>query len=90
MSKHAMESLGEIYRRKLLAKILMSSLFAQGRYRRRFGARTTPYDGTPYEEASKRTQRTIHNAKKNALPPSVISELGFGIIEGRKKKLKRY
>ena len=46
---------------------------------------TTPYEGTPYEAASKRTQRIMHHAKKNALPPSVISELVLGIIEGRKK-----
>lgn len=91
VSKHAMESLGEIYRRELLAeKIDVVSIRSgpiQTEIWRKNIDETAPYDGTPYEEASKRTQRILNNAKKNALPPSVISEMILDIIEGRKKKL---
>ena len=91
VSKHAMESLGEIYRRELLAEdidvISIRSGPIQTEIWRKNIDETTPYEGTPYEAASKRTQRIMHHAKKNALPPSVISELVLGIIEGRKKKL---
>ena len=91
VSKHAMESLGEIYRRELLAeKIDVVSIRSgpiQTEIWRKNIDETAPYVGTPYEQASQSTQRILQNAKKNALPPSVISELILGIIEGRKKKL---
>lgn len=91
VSKHAMESLGEIYRRELLAEqidvISIRSGPIQTEIWRKNIDETTAYVGTIYEKASKRTQRIMNHAKKNALPPSVISELVLGIIEGRKKKL---
>ena len=91
VSKHAMESLGEIYRRELLAEqidvVSIRSGPIQTEIWRKNIDETAAYDGTIYETASKRTHRIMQNAKKNALPPSVISELVLGIIEGRKKKL---
>ena len=91
VSKHAMESLGEIYRRELLAEqidvVSIRSGPIQTEIWRKNIDETTPYDGTPYEEASRRTQRIMNNAKKKALPPSVIAELILDIIEGRKNKL---
>ena len=91
VSKHAMESLGEIYRRELLSEnidvVSIRSGPIQTEIWRKNIDETAPYVGTPYEEASQRTQTILQNAKKNALPPSVISELVLGIIEGRKKKL---
>ncbi|MEP6342109.1 MAG: SDR family NAD(P)-dependent oxidoreductase [Maricaulaceae bacterium] len=91
VSKHAMESLGEIYRRELLTEqidvVSIRSGPIQTEIWRKNIDEATPYDGTPYEEASRRTQRIMNNAKKKALPPSVISELILDIIEGRKNKL---
>lgn len=91
VSKHAMESLGEIYRRELLSEnidvVSIRSGPIQTEIWRKNIDETAPYAGTMYEQAAQKTQRILQQAKKNALPPSVIAELTLDIIEGRKNKL---
>jgi len=91
VSKHAMESLGEIYRRELLPEgidvVSIRSGPIQTEIWRKNIEEDERFDGTLYENMARRSQRIMHHAKKEALPPEVIAELVFGIISGRKKKL---
>ena len=91
VSKHAMESLGEIYRRELISEgidvVSIRSGPIQSEIWRKNIEEEAPYKDTIYANAARRTQRIMQNAKKNALPPSVIAELALGIIQGRKRKL---
>ncbi len=91
ISKHAMESLGEIYRRELFGEhidvVSIRSGPIQSEIWRKNIDSTNAYEGTVYEKMAKKTHKIMEHAKKSALPPSVIAELALDIIEGRKKKL---
>ncbi len=91
ISKHAMESLGEIYRRELFGEhidvVSIRSGPIQSEIWRKNIDSTSTYEGTTYENMAKKTHRIMEHAKRSALPPSVIAELTLDIVEGRKKKL---
>ncbi|MEP1231319.1 MAG: SDR family NAD(P)-dependent oxidoreductase [Litorimonas sp.] len=90
VSKHAMESLGEIYRRELLGEnidvVAIRSGPIQSEIWRKNIEDTSQYEDTVYAAMANKTHRIMHHAKKSALPPSVIAELVWDIIEDRKKK----
>lgn len=90
VSKHAMESLGEIYRRELYGEdidvvSIRSGPIQSEIWRKNIDA-TSEYEGTVYGDMAHKSNKIMEHAKKSALPPSVISELVLGIIEDRKKK----
>ena len=91
VSKHAMESLGEIYRRELFGEgidvVSIRSGPIQSEIWRKNLDESKAYDDTPYAIMAKKTHGIMEHAKKSALPPIVIADLVLDIIEGRKKKL---
>lgn len=91
ISKHAMESLGEIYRRELFGeKIDVVSIRSgpiQSEIWRKNIDSTSAYEDSPYADMAEKTHKIMEHAKESALPPSVIAELVLGIIEGQKRKL---
>ncbi len=91
ISKHAMESLGEIYRRELLPEnidvvSIRSGPIATEIWRKNIEEKI-PFSETNYKNMAIKSHRIMQYAKKSALPPSVIAELVLGILEGRKKRL---
>ena len=91
VSKHAMESLGEIYRRELFGEgidvvSIRSGPIQSEIWRKNLDA-SKAYENTVYAKMAKKTHRIMEHAKKSALPPLVIADLVLDIIEGRKKKL---
>lgn len=91
VSKHAMESLGEIYRRELFAEhidvVSIRSGPIQSEIWRKNIDSTSNYGDTTYGNMANKTHKIMEHAKRSALPPSVIAELALDIIEDRKKKL---
>ena len=91
VSKHAMESLGEIYRRELFGEgidvvSIRSGPIQSEIWRKNLDA-SKAYEDTPYAHMAKKTHGIMEHAKKSALPPIVIADLVLDIIEGRKKRL---
>ena len=91
VSKHGMESLGEIYRRELFGEgidvvSIRSGPIQSEIWRKNLDA-SKAYEDTLYAKMAKRTHGIMEHAKKSALPPLVIADLVLDIIEGRKKKL---
>ncbi len=91
ISKHAMESLGEIYRRELFGEkidvISIRSGPIQSEIWRKNIDATSTYEDSAYANMAEKTHKIMEHAKKSALPPSVIAELVLGVVEGHKKKL---
>jgi len=91
VSKHALESLGEIYRRELLsAGIKVVSIRSgpiQSQIWEKNSQKLPHYENPDYQLMSKNAQAIMLDAAKNALPASVIAELVHDIIENRKRKL---
>lgn len=90
VSKHAMESLGEIYRRELYATnvdvVSIRSGPIQSEIWRKNLDDEVQYDGTIYEGLARSSQAIMRGAQKNALPAEMIAQLVWDIIEGRKKR----
>lgn len=90
VSKHAMESLGEIYRRELMAEHIDVVSIRSGPIQSEIWKKnidsTSAYEDTVYGNMAVKSHKIMEHAKKSALPPSVIAELVLGILEGRKKK----
>ncbi len=90
VSKHAMESLGEIYRRELMGTgidvVAIRSGPIQSQIWKKNAARDTKYDGTIYENLANNAQKIMRGAEAGALPAEVIAQLVLDIIEGRKKR----
>ena len=91
ISKHAMESLGEIYRRELLPENIDVVSIRSGPITteiwRKNIEETIPFSDTHYKNMAIKSHKIMKYAKKSALPPSVIAELVLGILEGRKNRL---
>ena len=91
VSKHALESLGEIYRRELRsAGIKVFSIRSgpiQSQIWSKNSADTPQYDNPSYQRMSRNAQGIMQDAAANALPASVIATLVDDIIENRKRKL---
>ena len=90
VSKHAMESLGEIYRRELIAEHIDVVSIRSGPIQSEIWKKnidsTRAYEDTVYGNMAVKSHKIMEHAKKSALPPSVIAELVLGILTGRKKK----
>ena len=91
ISKHAMESLGEIYRRELLPEnidvvSIRSGPIATEIWRKNIEEKI-PFSETGYKNMAISSHKVMKYAKKSALPPSVIAELVLGILDGRKNRL---
>ena len=90
ISKHAMESLGEIYRRELyetnIDVVSIRSGPIQSEIWRKNIDEDTQYDGTIYEGLARSSQAIMRSAQKNALPAEVIARLVWDIVEGRKNR----
>ncbi len=91
VSKHAMESLGEIYRRELMSTnvdvVAIRSGPIQSEIWRKNLDEGAQYEGTIYEAQAKTSQKIMRSAQRGALPADVIARLVWDIIEGRKKRI---
>ena len=90
VSKHAMESLGEIYRRELKGDGIDVVAIRSGPIQSEIWTKNieddVQYDATGYNNLAVNSQKIMSSAQKVALPASVIAELVWDIIEGRKKR----
>jgi len=91
VSKHAMESLGEVYRRELLPEGIDVFSIRSGPIKSEIWKKniddSAPYASTPYAKMAKRTQKILAHGKRTALPAEVIAKLVLDILEGRAKRL---
>ena len=90
VSKHAMESLAEIYRRELMmydidVVSIQPGPIASSLWKKNID-QYPEYDGTDYEKLLYRSNKIMKAAKRNALPAVVISKLIYKILT-RKTKL---
>ena len=90
VSKHAMESLGEIYRRELRPEnidvVSIRSGPIQSEIWNKNIEESIPYSDTVYKNMAIRSHKIMEHAKKSALPASVIAETVLDILQGRKKR----
>jgi len=90
VSKHAMESLGEIYRRELMMYNIDVVSIQPGPIESSLWNKNIDkypeFDGTDYEKLLWRSNKVMKAAKRNALPAVVISKLIYKILT-RKTKL---
>jgi NAD(P)-dependent dehydrogenase (short-subunit alcohol dehydrogenase family) len=91
VSKHAMESLGEIYRRELLPSgidvcSIRSGPIQSEIWTKNIGAAQV-YKNANYTRMAANTRTIMQNASKSALPAFVIADLVLDIIENRKRKV---
>ena len=91
VSKHAVESLGEIYRRELLYSGIDVCSIRSGPIQSEIWAKNDGteqvYENQGYTLMSNNAREIMQNAANNALPASVISNLVLDIIENRKRKV---
>lgn len=89
-SKHAMESLGEVYRRELWPFGVDVVSIQPGPIQSKLWEKTedvlTRFEGTAYQGMARKTRRIIDAAEKDALPAAVISNLIQKIIEAKRPK----
>ena len=90
ISKHAMESLGEVYRRELMMYNIDVVSIQPGPIESSLWNKNIDkypeFDGTDYEKLLRRSNKVMKAAKRNALPAVVISKLIYKILT-RKTKL---
>jgi len=90
ISKHAMESLGEIYRRELMMYNIDVVSIQPGPIESSLWNKNIDkypeFNGTDYEKLLRRSNKVMKAAKRNALPAVVISKLIYKILT-RKTKL---
>lgn len=90
VSKHAMESLAEIYRRELMMYDIDVVSIQPGHIQSKLWGKNidqyAEYKGTYYEKLLNKSNRIMKAAEGNALPASVISKLIYKILT-RKTKL---
>ena len=89
ISKHAMESLGEIYRRELMmynidVVSIQAGPIASKIWTKNIG-KYEEYKGTDYEKLLDKSDKVMKAAQRNALPPRVISKLIYKILTKRTK-----
>ena len=91
VSKHALESLGEIYRRELLSSGIKVFSIRPGPIQSQIWGKNSqelpPYENPDYQRMRKNAEAIIEDAVKSAIPASVIADLVKGIIEEKKRKL---
>jgi len=90
ISKHAMESLSEIYRRELMMYDIDVVTIQPGPIQSSLWNKNInqypEFDGTDYEKLLHRSNKVMKAAERNALPAEVISKLIYKILT-RKTKL---
>ena len=91
VSKHALESLNEIYRRELLSSGINVFTIRSGPIQSKIWVKNSqslpPYENPDYQRMRENAQAIMDDAASKAIPASVIAELVHGIIENRKRKL---
>jgi len=91
ISKHAMESLAEIYRRELMMYDIDVVSIQPGPIESKLWKKNIDqyeeYNGTDYEKLLKKSNSIMKAAKRNALPAEVISKLIYKILN-KKTKLR--
>jgi len=89
ISKHAMESLSEIYRRELMMYNIDVVTIQPGPIKSKLWEKNInkypEYDGTDYEKLLRRSNKVMQAAERNALPAEVISKLIYKILTRRTK-----
>jgi len=89
VSKHAMESLAEIYRRELMMYNIDVVSIQPGPIESSLWNKNIDkypeYDGTDYEQLLYKSNKVMKAAKRNALPARVISKLIHKILTKRTK-----
>ncbi len=90
ISKHALESMGEIYRRELIADGIDVVSIRSGPIQSEIwnkNLKPTPvYEVESYNEMSRTSQTIMRDAQANALPADVIAKFVWDIIEGRRRR----
>lgn len=91
VSKHAMESLGEIYRRELLLYgidvVSIQSGPIASEIWKKSGEELDEFSDSDYATILKKSRALMRKSEKEALPARVISELIFKILTTKKPKL---
>ena len=91
ISKHAMESMGEIYRRELYSSGIDVCSIRSGPIQSQIWSKNidgnTNYSDASYSLMSANAQDIIKDASKNAMPASVMANLVLDVIERRKCKV---
>lgn len=91
VSKHAVESLGEIYRRELLRSGIDVCSIRSGPIQSEIWTKNLEaaqvYKNADYTRMSGNAQAIMQNAARSAIPASVIARLVQDIIENRKRKV---
>ncbi len=91
VSKHAMESLGEIFRRELKPDGIGVHSIRSGPVQSEIWKKNIEhdqqYDNFHYQLMSDNAQAIMRSAMDDAIPASTIAHLALDIIEGRKRKL---
>jgi len=90
ISKHAMESLAEIYRRELMMYAVDVVSIQPGPIQSNIWSKNVnkyeEFENTPYEKLMRRSNKIMEKAERDALPARVISKLILKILT---KKTKR-
>ena len=90
ISKHALESLGETYRRELKADAIDVVSIRSGPIQSEIWAKNLieapDYANEAYNEMSRNAQTIMSSAQASALPADVIAQLVLGIVEGRRRR----
>ena len=90
ISKHALESMGEIYRRELIADGVDVVSIRSGPIQSEIwnkNLQTAPdYEHEPYNEMSRTARTIMRDAQATAMPAEVIAKLIWDIIEGRRRR----
>ncbi len=91
VSKHALESLADIYRRELLPAGIDVVSIRSGPIRseiwNKARADGDAYDDAAYQKMATKARRIMARAEKDALPASAIAETVIDIFAGRKKRV---
>ena len=89
VSKHAMESLGEIYRRELMMFDIDVVSIQSGPIASKIWEKNidqySEYAGTDYEKLLHRSNKIMKGAQRNALPASEVSKLIYKILTKKTK-----
>lgn len=90
VSKHALESLGEVYRRELMPAGIDVVSIRSGPIQSEIWNKSEPeesaYADPAYQQMAHNARQIMHHAEEDALPASVIAETVDDILQGRKKR----
>ena len=89
VSKHAMESLGEIYRRELMMYNIDVVSIQSGPIESKIWEKNidqyAEYNGTDYEKLLRKSNKIMKASQRNALPASAVSKLIYKILTQKTK-----